>query len=400
MNRRIFKIMELNKFVNGVIDSEILLNNVFLRGEVSNYKKHYSGTSYFTLKDENAEIKAVIFKEYMEYIPFHIENGQELVVLGTVQLYEKKGQYQIVVEGAEPLGVGKLKLNFEELKNHLKEKGFFNAEKKKEIPKMPKCVAVITSDTGAVVHDVINIIQKRNEDIKIIVVPTKVQGEGASIEIAKSVYAVNEHGEADVIILGRGGGSEEDLWSFNEEITVEAIFNSKIPIISAVGHETDFTLSDFVADLRASTPTEAGEIVSPLKSEILNRIQTTLDESYKILDKKIGHEGDRVRKLLKEIKYKDTTKCEEHNQIVNRIEENFKRKVENRKEKLSNITKLLEANSPISILNKGYSIVTKEKKVIKNIENVAEGDNVKIELKNGYIQCNVVSRMIKKEKKG
>ncbi len=265
MNRRVFKVYEINRYIKSVLEEDVLLNGIFLEGEISNYKFHSSGHSYFTLKDEFAAINAVMFKSAKSSLRFEIENGLKVIAFGRVSLYEKTGNYQFYIEILEPFGQGALFLAFNQLKEKLDKEGLFSSAYKKPLPENPECIALITSKTGAAVRDMIKICKKRDSSVKLVVVNTLVQGENAPNDIVRAIKDVNKWGKCDIIILGRGGGSIEDLWAFNDENVARAIFDSKIPIISAVGHETDFTIADFVADIRASTPSNAAEIAVPEK---------------------------------------------------------------------------------------------------------------------------------------
>ncbi|MBF0104372.1 MAG: exodeoxyribonuclease VII large subunit [Deltaproteobacteria bacterium] len=268
---KIFTVTEITTEIKNLVESH--LSNVWLKGEVSNYKLYGpSGHAYFTLKDEGAQISAVMFKGYVKLLKFHIEDGMNIICHGRITIYKQRGQYQIQIEQIEPDGIGALQLAFEQLKEKLKKEGMFDASRKKPLPVLPRKVGIITSLQGAAVHDMITILRRRFPNIEIIIYPVKVQGEGAAPEIAAAVKCLSENNLCDVMIVGRGGGSLEDLWAFNEEVVARAIFNSQIPVISAVGHETDFTIADFTADLRAPTPSAAAELCTPVKNDITQHI--------------------------------------------------------------------------------------------------------------------------------
>ncbi len=257
--KRIYTVTQVNRYVKGILEDDALLNGFFVTGELSNVRIHTSGHIYFSLKDENAAVSAVMFKSYAYNLAFTPENGMEAVIFGRISLYEKTGQYQLYAEFMEPAGVGGLQTAFTQLRDKLQAEGLFDEARKKALPEYAFRVALITSPTGAAVRDMIRVIREKNPTVKIIIAPALVQGRDAAEDIARAIREVNEWGEADVIILGRGGGSAEDLWAFNEETTVRAVAASKIPVISAVGHETDFTITDFAADTRAPTPTAAAD---------------------------------------------------------------------------------------------------------------------------------------------
>lgn len=252
------KVSELNGYIKNIIDGDEMLANVYIKGEISNFKRHYSGHLYFTLKDETSLIKCVMFKSYTNYLNFEPKDGMSVVILGSVSVFERDGVYQVYAKGMEPEGVGALYKAYEKLKAKLSEEGLFDEAHKKPIPILPRAIGVVTSKTGAVIRDIINVTTRRLPNVNIILYPAAVQGEGAAQTIVNGIKYFNKAKNVDTIIIGRGGGSLEDLWPFNEEITARAIYESEIPIISAVGHETDFTIADFVADLRAPTPSAAG----------------------------------------------------------------------------------------------------------------------------------------------
>lgn len=261
-------VTELNKYVKNQIAQDEFLNNVLVKGEISNFKHHYTGHLYFTLKDENSLIKCVMFKTYAENLKFEPTDGMKVLIFGTVSVFERDGVYQIYCKSIDEDGLGDLYLAYEQLKDKLSKKGLFDELHKKKIPFMPKIIGVLTSNTGAVIRDIINVSTRRNPNVYIRLLPVPVQGLNAASKIADGIRIMNEEELADVIILARGGGSLEDLWPFNEEIVARAIFESEIPVISAVGHETDFTIADFVADLRAPTPSAAAELAVTDVSEL------------------------------------------------------------------------------------------------------------------------------------
>ena len=256
-------VTELNKYIKDKVAQDEYLNNVLIKGEISNFKNHYTGHMYFTLKDENSLVKCIMFKTYTTNLNFMPKDGMKVIILGTVSVFERDGVYQIYAKAMQEDGMGSLYTAYEELKLKLEKEGLFSQEHKQKIPFMPKVIGVLTSNTGSVIKDIINVSTRRNPNVYIRLFPVPVQGEGAGIKIANSIKIMNDKHLADILILARGGGSIEDLWPFNEEIVARAIYDSKIPIISAVGHETDFTIADFVSDLRAPTPSAAAELAVP-----------------------------------------------------------------------------------------------------------------------------------------
>ena len=280
-------VTELNLYIKDKIGRDEYLNNVFIKGEISNFKHHYTGHMYFTLKDENSLIKCIMFKSYTSHLKFMPKDGMKVMILGTVSVFERDGVYQIYCKAMQEDGIGSLHIAYEELKAKLEKEGLFDRAHKKEIPKMPKCIGVLTSNTGSVIRDIINVSTRRNPNVYIKLLPVPVQGEGAAEKIAKAIRLMNEKNLADVIILARGGGSLEDLWPFNEKIVARAIYDSKLPIISAVGHETDFSISDFVADLRAPTPSAAAELAVPNVSDYILKLENYNLRYKNALKKKI-----------------------------------------------------------------------------------------------------------------
>ena len=260
---KVYSVSQINNYIKRLFENDVFLQDIYIEAEISNFKAHSSGHLYMTLKDSGAAVNAVMFRSYAEKLKFMPEDGMKVLINGYISLYEKTGQYQFYVLSMEPAGKGALYIAYEQLKERLERSGVFDQKYKKDIPSYPKCVAVITSPTGAAVRDIIQVSGRRNPNVKIVVVPVLVQGDDAAPSIANAIESVNKWGQADTIIVGRGGGSIEDLWAFNEEMVARAIFESKIPIISAVGHETDFTIADFIADMRAPTPSAAAEIAIP-----------------------------------------------------------------------------------------------------------------------------------------
>ena len=307
-------VTDLNKYIKDKIADDEYLNNVLIKGEISNFKHHYTGHMYFTLKDENSLIKCIMFKSYAQKLMFEPKDGTKVFVFGTVSVFERDGIYQIYVKAMEEDGVGDLYTKYQKLKKELEEKGLFDIENKKKIPLMPKVIGVLTSQTGSVIRDIINVSTRRNPNVYIRLLPVPVQGEGAAEKIAKGIEYMNENNLADVLILARGGGSLEDLWPFNEEIVAYSIYNSKIPIISAVGHETDFSISDFVADLRAPTPSAAAELAVPDIYELKQKINTYQNRLKISLTKKVEIMKLRYEKCMSSFVFKEPTR---------RINENY-----------------------------------------------------------------------------
>lgn len=372
MTAKVYSVSQINNYVKNLLEEDILLNGFFVEAEISNFKAHSSGHFYFTIKDKQAALSCVMFKGYAAELPFVPEDGMNVILYGKISVYEKTGQYQLYVEMLEPQGKGSLYAAFEQLKKKLESEGLFLREYKKEIPENPKCIAVITSPTGAAVRDIINVSRRRNKSIRLVVVPVSVQGKTAGAEIAAAVEMVNEWNGADIIIVGRGGGSIEDLWAFNEEIVARAIFKSKIPVISAVGHETDFTISDFAADLRAATPSAAAELATPDLAEMINRVYGNSIFLNRIMMSRL--EDSRQRFLNSN---KDLGKAIDY-YMVN-IRKNLEKKLDG-----------LHKVSPINVLKRGYCLAyDMNNQALTQISQIAVGDHFKLHLTDGQILANV-----------
>ncbi len=393
IEKKVYSVSQVNRYIRDIFDTDVILNDIWIKGEISNIKEHTSGHIYFTLKDSNSAINAIMFSFYSSLMPFKIENGMDIVVYGHISSYEKSGKYQIYAEIIEPLGVGSLNLAFEQLKNKLKEEGLFDSDFKRDINKNPRAVAVITSPTGAAVRDIIKIIKRRAPSVEIIVCPALVQGENSAESIVRAIKYVNAYKYADTIILGRGGGSIEDLWSFNEEKVARAIFASEIPVISAVGHETDFTIADFVADLRAPTPSAAAELAVNDKCYEKRNIQNIYDRLNVCIYKKINEDIENIniffdRNLLNKIDYKkDSLKQTERN-LCSRLNYNFDVSVDKALLKFKAVYEKIEALSPINVLKRGYTAVFDEnKKSVVSALNLKNGDNINIKFFDGDVSA-------------
>lgn len=395
MEERYLTVSALTKYIKYKFDNDTHLTDVLLEGEISNFKHHSRGHFYFTLKDDGAQISAMMFQSYASKVKFEPQDGMKVYVRGTITVYEASGVYQIVVKEMKSDGVGDLYLAYEKLKKELQEAGYFNPEHKRSIPRLPKVVGVITSPTGAAVHDIINTIGRRFPLCKLILYPALVQGEGAKESIVKQISKANEDNLCDVIICGRGGGSIEDLWAFNEKIVAMAIYNSKIPIISAVGHEVDFTIADFVADKRAATPTAAAEIATPsvdnLK-EYLSQAMSRISHNINIIlnDKKtqIMH-LDRSLDNLKPITKLQNMK-KELDFYVKRLNMLITSQLSDRNSHYHLLNEKLKALSPLTIMDKGYSIPYVEGKVVRSVKMVHENDNITLAVNDGKINCKVL----------
>ena len=357
---KIFSVSELTKQIRSLLENNFA--EVWIAGEISNFRSPGSGHFYFTLKDDQAQLSAVMFRGANARLPFKIEDGQEVICHGRVTVYESRGQYQIVVDHCDPKGIGALQLAFEQLKKKLQTEGLFDAARKKPLPFLPKNIGVVTSPTGAAIRDILNILQRRFPGIEVLLVPVKVQGVGAAEEIAEAIRLLNEQGEVDVMIVGRGGGSMEDLWAFNEEAVARAIFASKIPVLSAVGHEIDFTIADFVADVRAPTPSAAAELAVPRKEDLAAAIQN-------------------MRQRLAQAIVKDfPQRMMQMDGLRERLSYSWQVSFDKRSEHLKKMFGSLDHLSPLHILAKGYSVAREAGtlKPIKSVKELKKGDDLEI----------------------
>lgn len=383
-------VTDLNKYIKNKIDGDEMLNNVLVKGEISNFKNHYTGHMYFTLKDENSLIKCVMFKSYTTHLSFMPKDGMKVMVLGSVAVFERDGIYQIYAKAMKEDGLGSLYTAYEELKKKLEQEGLFAESHKKKIPFMPKTIGVLTSNTGAVIRDIINVSTRRNPGVHIRLYPVPVQGPGAAEKIAEGIKFMNENKLADVLIIGRGGGSLEDLWPFNEEIVARAIYDSELPIISAVGHETDFTIADFVADLRAPTPSAAAELAVANIDDVRETLKL-YNNRYKVaLKKKIELMRLSYEKCMARPAYKNPTqKINEQYMVIDMkvkaLQNSIMLKLKEAKTSFVKETAKLDSLSPLKTLTRGYSIVTKQEsgKVIKSVDDLNSGEKVNLRLSDG-----------------
>ena len=387
-------VTDLNKYIKDKIADDEYLNNVLVKGEISNFKNHYTGHMYFTLKDENCLIKCIMFKSYAQKLNFMPKDGMKVMVFGSVSVFERDGVYQIYVKAMEEDGLGDLYTRYQELKKELEDKGLFNEEHKKKIPLMPKVIGVLTSQTGSVIRDIINVSTRRNPNVYIKLLPVPVQGEGAAEKIAYGIEYMNKNKLADVLILARGGGSLEDLWPFNEKVVAESIYESEIPIISAVGHETDFTISDFVADLRAPTPSAAAELAVPDIYEVTKKIRLYEDRLRNSLIKKVEFMKMRYEKCMSSSVIKEPTRKINENYIkldgyIKQLENIIKIKNEKERTKYVELVAKLDAFSPLKTLTRGYSITEKNGNIIKTSKELNKGDIVSIKFIDGNKEATI-----------
>lgn len=397
---KIFTVGQINRYIRNLLENDFILSSLLVKGEISNFKAHSSGHLYFTLKDASGALSCVMFRQDAAGLPFEPESGMQVVVYGHISLYEKTGQYQLYAEFMEPLGIGALQVAFEQLKEKLAAEGLFDGDFKREIPKNPSCIAVITSPTGAAVRDILQIVKRRDPNVKVAIFPTLVQGEQAAADIVRSLKLVNEWGKADVIILGRGGGSMEDLWCFNDENVARAVFASEIPVISAVGHETDFTITDFVADMRAPTPSAAAELATtPLaeRREAFHRLELRLERDVSALLTSCRRRLDLLKsrpvmeRPLERI-YRTMMDVEETQQ---RLDKEMTNRLMQRAERWQYLTNRLEAASPLAVMSRGYVMaVTSSGNLLTSVKQAEVGDRVTLHLQDGKIETNIQEKEV------
>ena len=388
-------VAELNKYIKEKVADDEFLNTVFVKGEISNFKHHYTGHMYFTLKDETSLIKCVMFKSSTATLNFVPKDGMKVMVLGTVGVFERDGVYQIYCKAMQEDGIGNLYQAYEELKEKLEKEGLFDESHKKKIPFMPKIIGVLTSNTGAVIRDIINVSTRRNPNVYIRLLPVPVQGEGAGIKIAKAIKLMNEKKLADVLIVGRGGGSLEDLWPFNEEVVARAIYDSEIPIISAVGHETDFTIADFVADLRAPTPSAAAELAVTDIAELKQDLELYEKRLKMSLKRKTELMRLRYEKCLNSKVYKDPyQKINDYymqiEKFIKTLENSSIKKLKDCKLESAKVITKLDALSPLKTLSRGYCVTEVDDKVITKASDLKKDMQINIKFYDGNVNAKVL----------
>lgn len=383
-------VTQLNKYIKSIIERDIHLNNISVKGELSNFKLHTSGHCYMTLKDETSTIRAVMFKGSAVKMRFRPENGMKIIAEGKISVYERDGQYQLYINSMQPDGIGDLHVAYEQLKAKLEQEGLFDRTRKKAIPKFPKTVGVVTSPTGAAVRDIVNVITRRFPMAEVLIFPVLVQGEGASIQIAEAINYFNDKNCADVLIVGRGGGSIEELWAFNEEPVARAISSSAIPVISAVGHETDFTIADFVADLRAPTPSAAAELAVPSNIELVALLRQNYSRMLYSLRKTI----ESKKEVLSRFAIKNPLDLVNQNRIrtdnsVKHLINAMMANLEAKSKKLAVEAAQINALNPLGVLSRGYTVAQCDGKLVRSINQVNKGDTISVRVIDGNIKCSV-----------
>jgi exodeoxyribonuclease VII large subunit len=435
--RAIFTVSELTREIKDLL--EMTFSDLWVEGEISNLRVPPSGHAYFTLKDDLSQIRAVLFKGQARHLRFNPEDGLQVICRGRVSLYEKRGEYQLILEAMEPKGIGALQLAFLQLRERLEKEGLFDAGRKRPLPMLPQKIGIVTSPTGAVIRDMLHIIDRRFENVHILLYPVRVQGEGASSEIAAGIDYLNQHEDVDVIIVGRGGGSLEDLWAFNEEAVARAIYRSRVPVVSAVGHETDYTIADFVADLRAPTPSAAAELVVTDKRETKNAIlsltirlesrmlralqevrthlshlRRIMGDPKKRIEEHLLRVDERVNRMILVMSWTLKRDKEQHlhhrsnlflrnplqriqnlrlllSQREKGLVQDTRHGIEIRKKRLEGMLGKLDSLSPLAILRRGYSITRKPPslEIVTSASQVREGEKVEVRLHEGTLLCGV-----------
>ena len=417
MNNNYITISELSKYIKNSFDNDEFLRKVYIKGEISNFKNHTTGHFYFSLKDQNSRINAVMFSSSARNIKFIPKDGMTVLVTGRVSVYEATGNYQIYVEEMLEDGLGNLYVAFEQLKEKLAKEGLFDREKKKKIIRCPKKIGIVTAPTGAAIRDILTTIKRRYPICETILFPTLVQGENAKEDIVRKIEIANTY-DIDTLIIGRGGGSIEDLWPFNEEIVARAIYNSKVPVISAVGHEIDFTISDFVADLRAATPTAAAELAVPDINTIITYLNNAKTRSYSFINSYLENKKVYLSKLTESYMLKKPTnmyeiKIQNLDNLIDKLNKEISIIIENNKvrlykcknnyilnnpnmlykfkeQNLNNIINKLEVLNPMNTLKRGYAIVRKDDEVLTDVNKIKKDDIININLEKATIVSKVV----------
>lgn len=393
MENKILSITQINEYIRSSMDNDPILGNVTVRGEISNYKLYPSGHHYFTLKDENAALKCVMFKGNAFRLRFRPENGMKIIATGKISVFPRDGAYQLYCTALTVDGIGDLHIAFEQLKKKLESQGLFDPNHKKAIPKYPKMIGIVTSPAGAAVHDMIRILRKRFPLTKVRLIPVRVQGEEAPAEIAAAIAYANYYQLADILIVGRGGGSIEDLWAFNEEVVAQAIYDSDIPVISAVGHEPDVTISDYVADLRAATPSNAAELAVPDQLTLRQTLDSMLDAMSSAALRQIRSAKTYLKALSAGSVLKGPTAYIENRKqtlklLENRMLSGYNRQLSVKKQKFLMHTSKLDAMSPLTVLSRGYSMAQSEKgEVISSCSQVKPNDSITITVSDGVIHA-------------
>ncbi|WP_031514863.1 exodeoxyribonuclease VII large subunit [Desulfofalx alkaliphila] len=398
---KVLSVTQLTRYVKEKFDGDYLLNNLWVKGEISNFKRHSSGHLYFTLKDDHTRIGVVMFRSRAYRLPFFPENGMSVMVRGYVSVYERDGCYQLYAEEMEPDGLGALYIAFEQLKARLQGEGLFDAARKRQLPKFPKIIGLVTSPGGAAVRDMIKIISHRWPPAKLVIVPVTVQGEHAPQDISRGIEEINRWGKADLIIVGRGGGSLEELWAFNTEVVARAVAGSQVPVISAVGHETDVTICDFVADVRAATPSQAAEMAVPDLNSVKDYIEILQNRAHRAIKQYLA----RARLWLQRVEEARALNMpqrvlvdsrRQHLDLLNKeLQHGIELLLSKKGGELASLAASLQSLSPLDTLSRGYSLCTSPTgRLIRDAAQVELGSRVEVQLHRGKLTCTVKSREV------
>ncbi len=395
-NRQIVTVGQLNNYMKQLLDADPNLANVWLNGEISNFKHHNSGHMYFSIKDKTGSVRCIMFRGNNSRLRFRPENGMQVLANGYVSIYVQGGQYQFYVQALEPHGYGSLHAAYEQLKKKLDLEGLFADEIKKAIPVLPRAIGIVTSISGAALQDIITVVRRRFPRVEIIIAPTSVQGTEAPEEIASALYLLNQHTDVDVVIVGRGGGSLEELWAFNTEPVARAIHQSSIPVISAVGHETDFTIADFVADRRAPTPSAAAEMAVPVYNDLQAEIANGYRRLLQGLSGKVRSERQRLAYLSQSRVFQNPGKLlQEHQQQLDQVARDLSKTMEKlineKKNQTAGLSAKLDAYSPLKVLTRGYAVCRREEdgKILNEAAQAEAGQMVEVLLAKGALKCKV-----------
>lgn len=397
MSQKILSVLQINEYIRATIDHDAFLSSVAIRGEISNYKMYPSGHHYFSLKDENASLRCVIFRGNAIHLKFRPENGMRIVALGKIAVYPRDGMYQLYCTTMMMDGVGDLHAAFEQLKYKLAAQGLFDASHKKPLPAYPKCIGVVTSSAGAAIHDILRILRKRYPLVKVKLLPVRVQGTEAPAEIAAAIRYANRYELADLLIVGRGGGSLEDLWAFNDETVAKAIYESKIPVISAVGHEPDVTISDYVADVRAATPSNAAELAVPDQDALRQNLDTAFAAMQSSLQRRLTNARKQLNLLSSSASLQNPTQYilqrkQELDHLSTRMVAAQKHCIATKKQQYVSLAAKLDAMSPLKVLTRGYSMtLDPDGTVIRTVRQVTAGCDLDISVSDGIIQAKVLN---------
>lgn len=399
MERSVLSVKQLNMYVKSLVEGDARLAFVSIKGEISNFKNHFSsGHFYFTLKDNDAAIRCVMFRSYASAVKFRPEDGMEVILTGRVSIYERDGQYQFYAEEMHNAGQGDISVQFEQIKKKLADEGLFDEENKRPIPKFPENIAVVTSDTGAAVQDIMNILSRRYPRARVVMCPVAVQGELAAPDMIKTLERIYALDNIDLIIIGRGGGSIEDLWAFNNEALARKIYESPVPVISAVGHETDFTICDFVADLRAPTPSAAAELAVPDSAELKSIIEKLQSNMCSQLRAKYNYCAARFDAVISSNIFKKPMEALVFNryEYLDKLSEKIfsltDNKINDSEKKFSLLLSVLETLSPLKVINRGYAVAQSNGEIVKSIAQIETGDSLSLKLKDGILTCEVLEK--------